>query len=235
VADIRPGTLRLHDRHSSYDVSMTRRVFRLYQRHKLININVNVAAAGLLAILVAKYPVLVMDGVINQHVGREHALLKSVAAAVFDGVADVLIYYALHWVANHWRPLKARNDADHPDDHRHFFRNATLVQFERLALSPIYYGVSIGLMWALQKFAGFETGWAFVAAFVSGIITTRVLHSIYMVRTGRVDVPKLGYLIEELTRIDINRDRAVGLPDSEKPNGKPASPPEQEPITSRRE
>ncbi|RMH10880.1 MAG: hypothetical protein D6695_10610, partial [Planctomycetota bacterium] len=62
VADIRPGTLRLHDRHSSYDVSMTRRVFRLYQRHKLININVNVAAAGLLAILVAKYPVLVMDG-----------------------------------------------------------------------------------------------------------------------------------------------------------------------------
>lgn len=196
---------------------MPERVFKLYQRHKLININVNVAAAGLLAIVVAKYPVHLLDGVITRHVGGGHALLKSIGAAVVDGIADVIIYYALHWLANHWRPFGAKHVSDSPDDARHFFRNATLVQFERLVLSPVFYGISVGLMWALQKFADIQASWAFVLAFCSGILVTRILHSIYMIQTGRVDVPKLSYLVEELTRVDINRDGVKGLPDDERP------------------
>ena len=196
---------------------MPERVFKLYQRHKLININVNVATAGLLAILVAKYPVHVIDWVFDRHFGEGHALLKSIAAAVVDGVADVVIYYVLHWLANHWRPYGTHHESDHPDDARHFFRNATLVQFERLVLSPVFYVVSIGLMWAFQHYWQIRAGWAFVFAFGAGILITRVLHSIYMIRTGRVDVPKLSYLVEELTRVDINRDGFKGLPDEERP------------------
>lgn len=196
---------------------MPERVFRLYQRHKLININVNIAAAGFLAILIAKYPVHLADQFIDGHLGIGHPLLKAIAAAAIDGVADVLIYYVLHWLANHWRPFGKAHDFDKPDEDRLFLRNATLVQFERLALSPIFYGVSIGLMWAVQHFTDIGTSWAFVIAFATGIIVTRILHSIYMVQTGRVDVPKLSYLIEELVHVDINRDGVKGLPDDQRP------------------
>ncbi|MCL4220511.1 MAG: hypothetical protein KJZ65_03990 [Phycisphaerales bacterium] len=217
---------------------MPERVFRLYQRHKLININVNIAAAGLLAILVAKYPVHLADRFIDETLGLGHPLIKSIAAAVIDGVADVVIYYVLHWLANHWRPFGRMHDSDKPDDDRLFLRNATLVQFERLALSPIFYGVSIGLMWAVQHFTDIRTSWAFVIAFATGIIVTRILHSIYMVRTGRVDVPKLSYLIEELARVDLNRDGVKGLPDDQrpKPRDHAAAPAAQEePVSASRE
>lgn len=214
---------------------MPDRVFQLYQRHKLININVNVAAAGLLAIVVAKYPVHLLDGVITQHVGAGHALLKSVGAAVVDGVADVAIYYVLHWLANHWRPYGRKHAAENPDDARHFFRNATLVQFERLVLSPVFYGISVGLMWAFQKFGDVRASWAFVIAFCVGIVVTRILHSIYMIQTGRVDVPKLSYLIEELTRVDINRDGYAGLPDDERPKPRDPDQSQDEPVTASRE
>lgn len=217
---------------------MPERVFRLYQRHKLININVNIAAAGFLAILVAKYPVHLADGFIEGHLGIGHPLVKAVAAAIIDGVADVCIYYVLHWLANHWRPFGRGHGSDAPDNDRHFLRNATLVQFERLALSPVFYGVSIGLMWGVQHFTDIRTSWAFVFAFATGIVVTRILHSIYMVRTGRVDVPKLAYLIEELARVDINRDGVKGLPDHERPIPRDAAASttgEQEPVSASRE
>ncbi|KAA0216667.1 MAG: hypothetical protein DYG94_08860 [Leptolyngbya sp. PLA3] len=217
---------------------MPERVFRLYQRHKLININVNIATAGFLAILVAKYPVHLADGFIDSRLGLGHPLVKSIAAALIDGAADVVIYYVLHWLANHWRPYGRAQESDKPDDDRHFLRNATLVQFERLALSPIFYGVSIGLMWGVQHSTDIGVSWAFVLAFATGIVVTRVLHSIYMVRTGRVDVPRLSYLIEELTHVDINRDGVKGLPDSERP--KPRDPAasaaaDEQPISATRE
>lgn len=211
---------------------MPERVFRLYQRHKLININVNVATAGLLAILLAKYPVHIIDRLFERHFGSGHPLLKSIAAALVDGIADVMIYYALHWLANHWRPFGARHASDHPDDARHFFRNATLVQFERLVLSPVFYVVSVGLMWWLQLAWQIRAGWAFVFAFSTGILVTRVLHSIYMIRTGRVDVPRLSYLVEELTGLDINRDGHKGLPDEQRPIPRDRTQAEEKPPAS---
>jgi hypothetical protein len=151
-------------------------IFRFYQRHKILNINVNIIAAGFLAILVAKWPV----KWVSELFGEVHKAYIVVAAAIIDGVADVLIYYVLHWVANHWRPLKTGQSRDCADDHRKFFRNATLVQFERMALTPVYYGVAMGLMYYLAEHKGYSDHWAFVYGFATGIIVTRILHTSYL-------------------------------------------------------
>lgn len=150
--------------------------FRLYQRHKLININVNIIASGMLAIAVAKYPVELATDRMPEH----WHLAKSVVMALIDGAADVLIYYVLHWVANHWRPAH-----ETPPDRGRFWRNATLVQFERYALSPLFYAIAMGLSYTLMRTGTLSDSWAFVVGFGSAILVTRALHTAWMIRKGR--------------------------------------------------
>ncbi len=157
---------------------MPRRLFHLYQRSRIFNINFNVVAAGLLAILIAKMPV----AYVSDWIGHEHKLWITLAAAAIDMVVDVLIYYGLHWLANHWRPPSRRPKIR--KSNRAFFKDATLIQFERAILSPLYYIVAGGLMYILQH-QGIKPSWAFVWAFASGIFVTRIVHTIWGLRTGR--------------------------------------------------
>lgn len=161
---------------------MPGRAFRFYQRHRIVNVNLNIVGAGLLAVLLAKWPVHVVTG----WVGEEHKFANSVIAAFLDGIADILIYFMLHWVANHWRPLSPRHEHDEPDAPGAFWKNATLVQFERLTLTPAFYVIAIGGMWGLQH-AGFGASWAFVLSFSVGLIVTRVMHTWWGLRTGRFE------------------------------------------------
>jgi len=160
---------------------MPGQVFRFYQRHKLLNINVNILASGVLALAIAKWPV----EFATARMPAQHHFLKSLVMALIDGTADVVIYYALHWVANHWRPFKPRHEADQPDEHRSFWRNATLVQFERYALSPVYYAVAMGLAYTLMKLGALSDGWAFVTGFGAAILVTRTLHTLWMLKRKR--------------------------------------------------
>ncbi|MBK7405503.1 MAG: hypothetical protein IPJ41_12950 [Phycisphaerales bacterium] len=157
---------------------MHRRLFDLYQRKRVININANIIASGLLAVAVAKYPVLL----IGRYIGEQHRLVITFAAGGIDMFVDVLLYYALHWIANHWNPPWKRKPRPKPK--RSFFHEASLVQFERAILSPIYYLVAMGLMYYLQ-IRGLGHSWAFVIGFASGLVVTRVLHTIWGVRSGR--------------------------------------------------
>lgn len=157
---------------------MPKRLFHLYQSSRVFNINFNVLVAGLLAILIAKYPV----ALVSAWIGPEHKFLITVCAAVLDMIADVLLYYALHWLANHWRPASRRPKIR--KSKRAFFKDATLIQFERAILSPLYYVVAGGLMYLLQH-QGIKPSWAFVWGFASGIIVTRIVHTIWGYRTGR--------------------------------------------------
>lgn len=157
---------------------MPRSLFHLYQRSRVFNINFNVITAGLLAILFAKYPV----HVVSDWIGPEHKFLITLCAAVIDMIADVILYYALHWLANHWRPASRRPKVR--KSNRAFFKDATLIQFERAILSPLYYVVAGGLMYLLQH-QGIKPSWAFVWGFASAIIVTRVVHTIWGYRTGR--------------------------------------------------
>lgn len=160
---------------------MPKRAFRYYQRSKIVNINANIIVAGLLAVALAKIPVHYS----RHFIPDEQKLLITLFAIVCDMIADVAIYYALHWVANHWRPLGpvSKNESENGKS-RSFVRDATVIQFQRMFLSPIYYGVAGGLMYLL-KHQGMDRGWAFVIAFVTGIIVTRIIHTIWGVRTGQ--------------------------------------------------
>lgn len=157
---------------------MPGRLFQLYQNSRLINVNVNIVTAGVLAIVIAKFPVMLVGDLI----GAERKLAITIAAGLIDVVVDVTIYYALHWIANHYRPRSRRGEPS--NSHRSFFKDATLIQFERAILSPLYYVTAMGLMYVLQV-KGVPHGWAFVIGFLTGIIVTRVVHTIWGLKTGR--------------------------------------------------
>lgn len=162
---------------------MPQRLFDLYQRKRIININLNILAAGMLAVLVAKYPVYL----VGAWIGPDRRVLITLAAGAVDMVVDVAIYYALHWFANHWNPPWKQTEAAAP--RRSFFRDASVVQFERAVLSPLYYLVAMGLMLWLQ-YRGMGHSWAFVVGFAVGLLVTRVVHTAWGLRTGRfVDLP----------------------------------------------
>jgi len=167
---------------------MPGRAFKLYQRKRVVNINVNVFVAGLVSVAIAKYPV----AVISAAIGHEHKLLISVLAYVIDTAIDVMMYFGLHWVANHWRPSGVVEKAiaveeEQPGDgvkKRSFWVDVAKVQAERIALVPIFAGMAIGGTWALQHFAKIKPDWAFVWAFIAAMIVTRVLHTIWGYRSG---------------------------------------------------
>ena len=162
---------------------MPQQLFDLYQRKRIINVNLNIIASGLLAVVVAKYPV----ELVGNWIGPTRLLAVTLAAGGVDMVVDVFIYYALHWFANHWSPPWKRLRRAKP--RRSFFRDASVVQFERAILSPLYYLIAMGLMYALQH-RGMSHGWAFVAGFASGLLVTRVVHTVWGLRTGRfIDLP----------------------------------------------
>jgi len=163
--------------------TFTGRAFRLYQRKRVININVNVVVAGLIAIALAKFPV----HAISQWIGPEHKVWISLIAYALDTTCDVAVYFGLHWVANHWLPTKPRSEAEqvhHAAPKPHFIRDVAHVQAERMALVPVFAMVAMGGMWALQHFLEWQASWAFVAAFVAAIFTTRVLHTLLGLYTG---------------------------------------------------
>lgn len=159
---------------------MPQRVFKFYQRKRVVNINLNIVAAGFLAIALAKFPIMY----IGNWIGPEHKLIIAAIAYVVDTVFDVLVYYALHWVANHWNPNGHLPKHDDRPKSRRFMHDATRIQAERMALVPIFIIIGPGGMWALQKFADISHSWAFVIAFVTAIITTRIIHTAWGLRTG---------------------------------------------------
>jgi len=178
---------------------MPQRVFKFYQRKRVVNINLNIVAAGFLAIALAKFPIMY----IGNWIGPEHKLIIAAIAYVVDTVFDVLVYYALHWVANHWNPNGHLPKHDDRPKSRRFMHDATRIQAERMALVPIFILIGPGGMWALQKFADISHSWAFVIAFVTAIITTRIIHTAWGLRTGTF-IDTVDFVIDD--DVQIGRD-----------------------------
>lgn len=175
------------------------RFFKFYQRKRVVNINLNILAAGFLAIALAKFPVML----IGDWIGPEHKFVITVIAYLVDTVLDVVVYYALHWVANHWNPDGHLPKHDDRPKSRRFVQDATRIQAERMALMPVYIVIGPGGMWALQKFYDVSHSWAFVIAFVSAIIATRIIHTIVGLRTGTFR-DTIDFVIDD--HIQIGRD-----------------------------
>tara|TARA_R110000737_G_scaffold2923_8_gene8786 strand:- start:44804 stop:45394 length:591 start_codon:yes stop_codon:yes gene_type:complete len=159
---------------------MPKRVFKLYQRKRIINVNVNILAAGLISIALTKYPI----HWISLWIGEDKRFLISVIAYVLDTIMDVCVYYGLHWIANHWNPHGHHPEIDQRSKYKNFAREATRVQAERAALVPVFMLVAMGGMWALQKYAEIRASWSFVFAFIAAMLVTRVIHTVWGYRTG---------------------------------------------------
>jgi len=167
---------------------MPRRAFKFYQRKRVVNINLNIFVAGLIAIAIAKYPVLL----ISNFVGHEHKLLISVLAYIVDTSIDIFIYFGLHWIANHWHPDQSPLQLP-PEENttigvdsktKKFLLDASRVQAERFALVPIFALVAMGGMFSIQHLTTIEPDWAFVVSFIFAMLCTRVIHTIWGFRSG---------------------------------------------------
>ncbi len=151
---------------------------RLYAK-RIVNVNVNIIVAGLLAMMLTLIPVHLSHNFTHDH----WAILG--ITFISDLFFDVLIYYALHWLANHTR-WRHTFGLENPEVSRPavFFRDATIIQAQRAVLSPILYSIFLGLQLYLLK-QDVPREWAAVAGLSSGILCTRVIHTIWMVHSQR--------------------------------------------------
>lgn len=162
-------------------------LWRLYRR-RVVNVNVNVILAGALALaptvavihLVTTWGSFPAPADFTQ---RQRFVIGGITF-VTDIIFDVAIYYSLHWLANHMRgkvrPSQEFERAAHPT----FIKDATLVQFERIALSPIFYLTALLGQHALMK-VGSSATIATAVGFGSAILLTRFLHTVWMIRGER--------------------------------------------------
>src|SRR5690606_21522501 len=99
---------------------MVSRLGKLYAR-RIVNVNVNILAAGALALLLTVCVVKVAEhtGFINWvsgHLPIKAEFVVNAITFITDVTCDVVIYYFLHWVANHW-PRRAAQKLHLPQPH----------------------------------------------------------------------------------------------------------------------
>jgi hypothetical protein len=79
-----------------------------------------------------------------------------------DALADIIVYFGLHWFANHMpRTRIPRLKPEYQE--LTFLRDATLVQFERAVLSPLLYVIALGTQNTLL-----HRGWSVAASTAIG-------------------------------------------------------------------
>ena len=162
---------------------MPHRLFRLYQRKRVININANVIAAGLGSTAI----VAGMIAVLKYPLGTDWPTWGYTAFSLAaDILLDVAIFTGLHWLANHWRPFKGRSHKEklelgaaappHLED-------TARVQLERAILSPLYYIIAVVATETLQQL-GLRPYWAVLIAYPLGLAVTRTLHTWWGLKSG---------------------------------------------------
>jgi len=155
------------------------RLTELYDR-RFVNVNVNVIVAGVLAMGIT-VGVMHSAGQLGLDTeGETDKYLVTGLTFVVDLIADVAVYYLLHWFANHMPRKIARARSPRYAD-LSFVRDATLVQFERAVLSPLLYLIALGTQHALLRY-DYSIAGATALGFTLGIATTRILHTLYMYR-----------------------------------------------------
>lgn len=167
---------------------MFRWIARQYAR-RIVNINVNIVVAGLLAIVLTAIPLN-----ISRHLGvtDDHKFTILVITFVSDYVIDLFISVGLHWLANHWpRKLKGRGLIQRAEEVVEsappplpFVKDTTMIQLQRACLSPLLYVIALGMQWLLlHQGLGRET--AAISGFATGILVCRVVHTIWLLRIDR--------------------------------------------------
>lgn len=159
--------------------------FQRWYAKRVVNVNINILLAGAIAIgimwVVMHYVnVLDIDGHLSRRLNVNVKYVNVTLSFVIDLVADLAVYYVLHWYANH-APGKLGGKLINPEySDMTFMQDATKIQVERMILSPILYGVALGLQLFLLH-QEFRPPTAAAVGFAVGITTTRTLHTLWMV------------------------------------------------------
>ncbi len=168
--------------------SMISRLAKHYAR-RVVNVNVNILLAGLLALL----PTVVIIHFITEsgwtlkqadRFGVREELVINAVTFVSDLIFDIVILYSLHYLANHWPSAWHLRHKDRGKPHLSYWADATLVQFQRMTLSPLMYGLFLGMQHVLLH-NGVDPIWATVAGYIAGGAVTRTLHTLWMMRAER--------------------------------------------------
>lgn len=164
-------------------------ITRLYRR-RIININVNIILAGIFALVPVAGAVELVHRFAFGNRPELDGIEKKMIAGVTIGtdiVSDVSCFYVLHWLANHWpnrlpggRIAEVAGEAAAPG----YFKDATLVQVERMVLSPLLYTI-----WTVTQILLMRNHIAPVYATIAGFCTAtaciRTMHTAWMLRNLR--------------------------------------------------
>lgn len=176
---------------------MWKHVAAWYAR-RIINVNVNVVAAGLLALIPVLACVHLTEWALSKDIidgDRLHVsdkMLIGLVTFVSDIIFDVLIYYCLHWLANHAPVIKEKRKAqldrvaEAAIESVPFFKDATKVQVQRAVLSPLLYVLWLGTQQFLMHGFHMSSFWATIVGFCVGVGTARTLHTYWMLKEERL-------------------------------------------------
>ncbi len=174
---------------------MITRVVTWYAR-RIVNVNINIVLAGVLAL----FPVLLVvritehlmatrqfkNGVLQDQLETHQKAIIPGITFLADITFDLMIYFALHWFANHspklimLRKQQIEGVADAAAENVPFFKDAAKVQMQRAVLSPLLYILWLGSQFILMHKFDLQPVWATVFGFVLGIGTARGIHTAWM-------------------------------------------------------
>lgn len=178
---------------------------RAVYARRIVNVNVNIVVAGVLALGPTMLAVH-----FSRYLGVADTDKRAIGLITFvaDVVSDVIIYYVLHWFANH-SPRAARRALERMEKvvmqgtlvneerlirgeglRASFFADATRVQIERMCLAPLLYLLWLGGQQVLM-YEGLSREWATLAGFAAGIAATRTLHTFWMLYQERRQAARL--------------------------------------------
>lgn len=163
-----------------------RRLLAQYDR-RIVNVNVNIILAGVLALI----PTTLTVWIVKRYFGVKSYELITGITFFADAISDILVYYLLHYLANHMPRSRAAATQESAHAHTPFFKDATLVQFERMCISPLLYVIALGTQYSLMKWWKVGATIATVIGFTLGIAVSRIIHTWWMVRTERIAASKL--------------------------------------------
>ncbi len=170
--------------------------FMRWYGRRIVNVNVNILVAGALALAITVgvmhlFQEYGLDWRIHDELAQKlgsrwtlkQTAIISAVTFVVDLIADVAVYYLLHWLANHL-PRKLPRIIEPAYANLSFMKDATIVQAQRAILSPLLYVIALGLQWYMLHHDS-SVGVATAVGFGVGIVTTRILHTTWMLWVER--------------------------------------------------
>lgn len=153
---------------------------------RIVNVNVNILAAGLLALV----PVSLVVYAIHKTGLVTNPWWITAITFGLDVVFDFSIYFALHYLANHG-PLRKLVAANPAYRGMSFLHDAGIVQMQRAILSPLLYILWLGTQNYMLHHQILNGFWATAAGGVLGIGVSRVIHTVWMIQEEKRRTAKL--------------------------------------------